>query len=143
MPVVKVIGLDHIVLRCADVERSLEFYCGVLGLEPERVDEWRRGDVLFPSVRITSTTIIDLFPAESSGDAGEADRRGGGAGVDQLSRQNLDHFCVVIEPADLDALAAHFPDHKRADGLFGAQGFASSLYVHDPDGNTVELRSYV
>ena len=123
MPVVKVIGLDHIVLRCADVERSLAFYCDTLGLEPERVDEWRRGDVLFPSVRITPTTIIDLFEAERSG-------------------ENLDHFCVVIEPADLDALASHFPDHTRADGLFGAQGHASSLYVHDPDGNTVELRSY-
>jgi catechol-2,3-dioxygenase len=29
-----------------------------------------------------------------------------------------------------------------AGGLFGAQGLATSLYVHDPDGNTVELRSY-
>ena len=37
----------------------------MLGLEPERVDEWRRGEVLFPSVRITPTTIIDLFGADS------------------------------------------------------------------------------
>ena len=79
--------------------------------------------MLFPSVRITPTTIIDLFEAPRDG-------------------QNLDHFCLVIEPADLDALATEFPDSRRADGLFGAQGFASSLYVKDPDGNTVELRSY-
>ena len=51
-------------------------------------------------------------------------------------------MCLVIEPADLDALAREFPDAQRGDMLFGAQGYASSLYVHDPDGNTIELRSY-
>jgi catechol-2,3-dioxygenase len=48
----------------------------------------------------------------------------------------------VIEPADLDAIARSFPDAQRADHLFGAQGYASSVYIHDPDGNTIELRSY-
>ena len=123
MGVVKVVGLDHIVLRVADVEKSLAFYIDTLGLEPVRVEEWRRGEVLFPSVRLTPEMIIDVFAAERTGD-------------------NLDHFCLVIEPADLDALAEHFPDARRADGLFGAQGYASSLYIRDPDGNTVELRSY-
>lgn len=123
MAVVKVIGLDHIVLRVADVEKSVAFYCETLGLEPVRLEEWRRGEVLFPSVRITPTTIVDVFAAERSG-------------------ENLDHFCLVIEPTDLEALAAQFPDAHRADGLFGAQGDASSLYIRDPDGNTVELRSY-
>jgi catechol 2,3-dioxygenase-like lactoylglutathione lyase family enzyme len=120
---VNVTGLDHIVLRCDDVEVSLTFYSEQLGLVPERVEEWRRGEVLFPSVRINPTTVIDLFAAPRVG-------------------ENLDHFCVVIEPTDLDALAARFPGSKRADGLFGAQGFASSVYLQDPDGNTIELRSY-
>jgi catechol 2,3-dioxygenase-like lactoylglutathione lyase family enzyme len=123
VPAVKVTGFDHIVLRCADVEASLAFYCDELGLAPERVAEWRQGDVLFPSVRIDATTVIDLFGAERDG-------------------QNLDHFCLVVEPTDLDALAARFPGAVRADGLFGAQGFASSVYLQDPDGNTIELRSY-
>jgi len=120
---VKVTGFDHIVLRCADVEASLAFYCDELGLEPERVEEWRRGEVLFPSVRIDPATLIDLFGAERDG-------------------RNLDHFCLVIEPTELDALAARFPGAVRGDGLFGAQGFASSVYLEDPDGNTIELRSY-
>ena len=123
MGAVRVTGLDHIVLRVADVEASIAFYAGELGLEPERVDEWRRGEVLFPSVRIDATTLIDLFAAPRDG-------------------QNLDHFCLVIEPTDLDALAARYPGSHKADGLFGAQGFASSVYLHDPDGNTIELRSY-
>ena len=123
MPAVKVTGFDHIVLRCADVETSLAFYRDELGLRAERVDEWRRGEVLFPSVRVDATTVIDLLAAP----------RGG---------TNLDHFCLVVEPTDLDELAARFPGAVRADGLFGAQGFASSVYLQDPDGNIIELRSY-
>jgi catechol 2,3-dioxygenase-like lactoylglutathione lyase family enzyme len=120
---VKVVGFDHVVLNTLNAEALLAFYCGELGLEPVRVDEWRNGEVLFPSVRVTPRTLIDLFPAERSG-------------------ENMAHFCLVIEPDDLDALAARFPGAQRADGLFGAQGFASSLYIQDPDGNTVELRFY-
>jgi catechol 2,3-dioxygenase-like lactoylglutathione lyase family enzyme len=122
-PKVRVTGLDHIVLRCVDVERSLAFYVDELGLEPERVDEWRRGEAPFPSVRITPTTIIDLFGGAPDG-------------------TNLDHVCLVIEPADLHAVEAAFPGSTRAEHLFGAQGYASSVYVKDPDGNTVELRAY-
>jgi catechol 2,3-dioxygenase-like lactoylglutathione lyase family enzyme len=129
-PLVQIIGLDHVVFRCRDAERALDFYTNVLGLEAERVGEWRRGEVPFPSVRITPTTIIDLFPFPPD-QVAPAD-----------GARNVDHVCLVIAPADLDALAGEFPDAQRADGLFGAQGYASSLYIRDPEGNTVELRSY-
>jgi len=36
VPAVQVIGFDHVVLRCADIEASLAFYCGELGLQPDR-----------------------------------------------------------------------------------------------------------
>jgi catechol 2,3-dioxygenase-like lactoylglutathione lyase family enzyme len=127
---VQVVGLDHVVLRCADIEASLAFYCDRLGLAPDRVAEWRRGEVFFPSARVDDTTLIDLFPAPPDHVAG--DGRG----------HNMEHVCLVIRPADLDELAEQFPGSKRADGLYGARGIASSLYVQDPDGNTVELRSY-
>ena len=58
---VRIIGFDHLVLWVDDVERSLAFYLGELGLEPVRVDEWRRGEVFFPSVRVDPTTILDLL----------------------------------------------------------------------------------
>jgi catechol 2,3-dioxygenase-like lactoylglutathione lyase family enzyme len=120
---VKVVGLDHVVINTTSIETLLAFYCDTLGLEPVRVEEWRRGEVLFPSVRVNAETLIDLFPAERTG-------------------ENMNHLCLVIEPTDLDALGAQFPEAQKADGLFGAQGFASSLYIKDPDGNTVELRYY-
>jgi catechol 2,3-dioxygenase-like lactoylglutathione lyase family enzyme len=126
-PVVRAVGLDHVVLRCTDVERSLAFYEDVLGLTAERVDEWRAGTAPFPSVRIDTTTIIDLFAGERDG-------------------TNLDHLCLVVEPTDLAELAGSgavdVVGDGPADGLFGAQGYATSLYVRDPDGNVVELRTY-
>ena len=117
---VRVVGFDHLVLVVADVERSL-------GLRGERVEEWRRGEVLFPSLRIDDHTLIDLLAGERSG-------------------TNVDHLCLVIEPADLTALATsgrfEVVGSGPGSGLFGARGYAESLYVRDPDGNTVELRSY-
>ena len=121
----RVVGIDHVVLNVADVERSLAFYCGELGLAPERVDEWRRGEILFPSVRVDADTIIDLLAVPRTG-------------------ENADHLCLVVEPLDLDALKAS-GRFEVVDGpatRFGARGNGTSLYVKDPDGNTVELRYY-
>jgi catechol 2,3-dioxygenase-like lactoylglutathione lyase family enzyme len=125
MAIVKVSTLDHIVLKCSDVEKSLAWYCGLLGLAPERVEEWRAGEVFFPSARIDAHTIIDLFPGDRDG-------------------ENLDHFCIVIEPTDLHAVAAsgEFVVLAGPDTRWGAQGDGTSLYVRDPDGNVVELRYY-
>ena len=123
----RVLGFDHLVLAVADVERSLAFYVDELGLAPERVEEWRRGEVFFPSVRIDATTIIDLLgPAAQPGDA-----------------RNMDHLCLVVGD-DVDELAAsgRFDVVDGPDERWGAQGVARSLYVRDPDGNVVELRKY-
>ena len=125
---VHVTGLDHLVLRVSDVERSLAFYQGVLGLAGERVDEWRRGKAFFPSVRVNDDVIIDILaaPAEHSG------------------AENVDHFCLVVEPTDWDAVVAAgtFEVVDGPDTRFGARGDAQSLYVRDPDRNVVELRYY-
>jgi catechol 2,3-dioxygenase-like lactoylglutathione lyase family enzyme len=124
-PAVRVTGLDHLVLDVADTERSLAFYVGVLGMAPVRVDEWRRGEVFFASVRVDATTIIDLLETPPTG-------------------RNVDHFCVVVEAQDLQALAdsGRFEVVDGPDQRFGAQGDGTSLYVKDPDGNVIELRHY-
>jgi len=120
-------ALDHLVLNCADVEASIRWYCGELGLEPVRVGDWRSGTSPFPSVRVNEATIIDLLPAARSG-------------------VNVDHLCLVVDPVDLDAVATSGRFDVVGDGpvrgLFGARGYATSLYVRDPDGNTIELRVY-
>jgi catechol 2,3-dioxygenase-like lactoylglutathione lyase family enzyme len=122
---VTVIELDHIVLGVADVERSISFYCDELGLAGERIEAWRRQEVFFPSVRVNAGTIIDLLETARTG-------------------ANVDHFCLVVAPTDFDALKAsgRFEVVDGPDRRFGARGDGTSLYIRDPDGNTVELRYY-
>ncbi|MEU0059737.1 VOC family protein [Streptomyces sp. NPDC006334] len=124
----RVIAFDHLVLNVADVERSLAFYTGPLGLEPVRVDEWRDGKAPFPSVRVSPTTIIDLVEAPAG----------------QAEGSNVDHICLVVEPLDWQDVidSGVFTVLDGPGKRFGARGTAISLYVQDPDGNTVELRWY-
>jgi len=121
---VRVTGLDHLVLVVRDPEASLAWYADALGLEPLRLEEYRRGEVFFPSVRVDATTIIDLLPGEPTG-------------------RTHDHLCLVVDddPADLAASGAF--DVVDGPALrWGAQGDAVALYVRDPDGHVVELRRY-
>lgn len=117
-------GLDHVVLRVADLERALGFYCGVLGCREER----RVESINLVQLR-AGASLIDLVPAQGTPDP---------------ERGNMDHFALRIEPFDLAALRAHLESHGIVVGEFatryGAEGQGPSLYITDPDGNTVELK---
>jgi catechol 2,3-dioxygenase-like lactoylglutathione lyase family enzyme len=132
----KIANMDHIVLNVSDIDRSLHFYGDILGLAPERVDEYRSGAVGFPSVRINEHTIIDLFPPERQ-------TKVAGEGL----AENLNHLCLCTENEDMDAVAEYLKGHgleietgpiKR----WGARGNGTSVYFRDPDHNLVEVRTY-
>lgn len=132
MTTLKITAMDHIVLNVSDVERSLRFYDEMLGLKPERVDEFRAGKVGFPSVRISESCLIDLVTAPADGGA---------------TRKNLAHFCLTADEIDLGELA----DSLEAKGVtittrpasrWGARGQATSIYILDPDENEIEIRHY-
>ena len=134
LPLVKITEMDHIVLRNKDVETSLSFYVDVLGMKPERVEEWRAGEVRFPSARLNADTIIDLFASDQEP-------------VGKEGVKNQDHYCMVIEPTDMEELKASFEamgvEIQAGPGKrWGARGDATSLYIYDPDDNVVELRHY-
>jgi len=130
----KVTSLDHIVLNVSDVDRSLAFYVDGLGLEPVRLGEYRRGDVKFPSVRVDSGTIIDLFSPEMR------------SGAAPPNAANLNHFCLVVEGGMGEILARARAINATVDEgpieVFGARGNGRSIYISDPDNNKIELRSY-
>jgi catechol 2,3-dioxygenase-like lactoylglutathione lyase family enzyme len=131
----KVVEMDHIVLRVKDVERAIEFYTEVLGLAPFRVEEYRAGKVPFPCARVNNDTIIDLFPTPDQEPVGDGPR-------------NMDHYCLTIEPTDLVQLS----EDLRQRGVevvsdepgqrSGARGMGTSIYIKDWEGNRIELRQY-
>ena len=133
-PLVKITEMDHIVLRVKDVEESLRFYTEILGMESERVDQWRAGEIRFPSARINADTIIDFFGSDQEP-------------IGKEGAKNQDHYCMVIEKTDMEALKARFEaigvDIQAGPGKrWGSHGDGISLYIYDPDNNVVELRHY-
>ena len=124
--------IDHVVLRVADLERSLAFYVGVLGCVVER-----RIDTIGLVQLRAGASLIDLVPVASL--LGKI----GGAAPSKEGR-NLDHFCLRVEPFDEAAIRAHLGKHGVSAGSveqrYGAEGDGPSLYIADPDGNTVELK---
>ena len=124
--------IDHIVLRVVDLDRMLHFYCDVLGCSIER----RRDDIGLVQLR-AGRSIVDLVPV--GGQLGRA----GGAPPAREGR-NLDHFCFRIEPFDAANierdLKAHGVSVGPVESRYGAEGAGPSIYVTDPEGNTVELK---
>lgn len=121
----RVTGADHVVLVSPDPEPLVEWYATKLALEVLRLEEWRSNVVPFVSLRVSPTFLIDVMRGERSG-------------------VNADHLAVTVEDVDLDELAASggFDVVAGPADLFGAQGMGRGLYVRDPDGNVVELRTY-
>ncbi|MGA7490725.1 MAG: VOC family protein, partial [Xanthobacteraceae bacterium] len=82
--------------------------------------------------------LIDIVPAGAAGPA---------AGTSSTGGANLDHLCLRVEPFDAGAIARHLGAHGVACGeeasRYGAEGQGPSVYLHDPEGNGVELKGPV
>jgi catechol 2,3-dioxygenase-like lactoylglutathione lyase family enzyme len=125
---VRIAGLDHVVLRVGNLDRAIEFYERVLNCRVER----RLEQPKLVQLR-AGASLIDLVPASASpGEAGDD------------SGRNMDHFAVRVDGFDAAALAQHLRRHGVEVGevreRYGAEGYGPSLYICDPDGNTVELK---
>ncbi|HET9159130.1 MAG TPA: VOC family protein [Caulobacteraceae bacterium] len=129
---IRIEGLDHIVLRVADLHRMLDFYVGVLGCTREK-DQDKLGLYQLRA----GAALIDLITLD--GLLGKE----GGAGAGAEGR-NLDHFCLSISDFDEAALRSYLTAAGAEVGeggqRYGAKGTGPSLYVRDPEGNTVELK---
>ena len=119
----KLRGIDHVVLRVRDIDVMRRFYCDVLGAEHVA---WR------PEFRMShlraGSSMIDLVIADAASPG-----------------RNMDHFCVGIEASDVAEVRRHLEARgvEIAGGpvrVYGARGTGTSLYVRDPERNVVELK---
>ena len=129
---IRIRELDHLVLRVANLDPMLHFYCDVLGCTVER----RQEAIGLVQLR-AGRSILDLVPVE-----GKLGRAGGAPpGVEG---RNLDHFCFRVEPFDeagiRSQLEAHGVSAGPVESRYGAEGYGASIYVKDPEGNVVELK---
>lgn len=124
--------IDHVVLRVADVSAMQRFYCEVLGC----VEERRQDEIGLVQLR-AGDSLIDLVTLD--GKLG----RLGGAGPGSEGR-NMDHLCLQVEGYEEAAILAHLKAHGVRIGeigsRYGALGEGPSIYLHDPEGNMVELK---
>ena len=124
--------IDHVVLRVRDIDAMRRFYCDVLGAEHVA---WRPQFGM--SHLRAGSSMIDLITVD-----GPLGRQGGAAAGKE--GRNMDHLCLRVEPFDQDAIVTHLKKHGVAVGdirpRFGAEGNGVSIYLTDPEGNTVELK---
>ncbi|MEO7916761.1 MAG: VOC family protein [Dokdonella sp.] len=125
-------GIDHLVLRVVDLNAMLAFYCDVLGCTVER----RQDEIGLVQLR-AGQSLIDLVTV-----AGKLGRAGGAAPGKE--GRNLDHLCLRVEPFDESAIRAQLSAHGIEAGVVetrnGAEGEGPSMYLDDPEGNTIELK---
>jgi glyoxylase I family protein len=120
---IHVLRIDHVVLRVTDLARAEAFYRGLLGASVERrIDK----PIVLVQLRV-GESLLDLVPGRKTDEG-----------------QNMDHFCMRVEPFDAEAIAARVrsfggePEPMRE--LYGADGYGPSIYFRDLDGNRVELK---
>jgi catechol 2,3-dioxygenase-like lactoylglutathione lyase family enzyme len=130
---IQVLRIDHVVFRVSDLAAAVGFYTRVLGMTVER----ERPDLGLIHLR-AGDSQLDLISIE-----GPLGRKGGGAPA--RTARNADHVCLRVNSFDEARIRAHLasfglPLPEPAESRFGAEGYGLSIYLQDPDGNTIELK---
>ena len=129
---IRIREIDHVVLRVSDMNLMIDFYCRILGCTLEK----RQDNFGLIQLR-AGNSLVDLV--DVSGVLGRA----GGSPPGNGGR-NVDHFCFRLEPFEPEAIKTHLASNGVEPGdvesRYGAEGQGPSIYISDPEGNTVELK---
>ncbi|MGH7062147.1 MAG: VOC family protein [Stellaceae bacterium] len=121
--------IDHLNLTVADIDRSIEFYRRILGMRSEMIGEGRAA-LYFgrQKIHLDAAGGPMAMAAASPGD-----------------KRQPAHICFITE-APMTEVAAHLEAcgvPVRMQGpRAGATGTIQSIYIDDPDRNSIEIASY-
>jgi catechol 2,3-dioxygenase-like lactoylglutathione lyase family enzyme len=124
-PAMKIERIDHLNLTVADIDRSIEFYRRVLGMKAESMGEGRAA-LYFGDQKI------------------HLDAAGGAMAMSGEKRLPA-HICFVTETPieEVKTQLEAFGVAVRMEGpRAGAIGTIQSVYIDDPDRNSIEIATY-
>jgi glyoxylase I family protein len=129
---IRIKHIDHLVIRARNLEAMTGFYCDVIGCSlDKRVDE-------LGLVHLRAgVSMIDLIAVD-----GKLGMMGGAPPA--AEGHNLDHLCLRLEDFNVEEMRRHLQEHgvEVSDVYhnYGAEGYGASLYIKDPEGNTIEFK---
>lgn len=121
--------LDHLVLTVTDLEATIAFYEGVLGMRRETFGEGRSA-LHFGSSKINLHEVHRTFEPKAATPAP------GSADLCFVASVPLEEVQNRLESAGVSI-------EKGPVTLTGAIGSITSVYVRDPDANLIEICVYV
>ena len=127
-------SIDHIVMYVADMSKTIDFYCSVLGTTMVEfvppTDGRARKSLHFGKQKINLHDAASPYvPHAKAPQAGSVD-------LCFISSQSLDDWQVHL--ANHDVYVVEGPVRKT-----GANGALVSLYIRDPDGNLIDISNYI
>jgi catechol 2,3-dioxygenase-like lactoylglutathione lyase family enzyme len=120
--------IDHLVLTVFDIERTLDFYSRVLGMEPVTFAGGRRG-LAFGRQKLNLHQAGREFEPKALRPAP------GAIDICFITEQSLDDVMAQLRAQGVVIIQG--PVDKT-----GALGPMKSLYFRDPDGNLIEVSRY-
>ncbi|HDL4180939.1 TPA: VOC family protein [Mannheimia haemolytica] len=127
---IKITALDHLVLTVADMQRTIDFYTTILGMQEITFGDNRKA-LLFGTQKINlHQKGAEILPNAQNADCGTAD-------LCLLTVTPLQEVIYVLQRHQVEILEGGIVPRT------GAVGKIESVYCRDPDGNLIEISLYV
>lgn len=121
--------IDHVNIRIPknSVEKAVNFYQGLLGFEPKKLEKYKDGNRTSFAFRAGSTTMIHIRPVED---------------FKRPENNNFDHFCLITSEFNQvkNKLEEENVDILRESTPWGSKGRAPAIYIEDPFGYKIEIK---
>jgi len=125
----KIKSIDHLVLTVRNIEKTIQFYTNVLGMEKEIFNQ-NRVALKFGHQKINLHKLTDEFEPKA------LNIKEGSSDLCFITQTSVEEFKKHIEDNKIEVIEGPI---KR----MGAMGEIISIYIRDPDGNLIEISNYI